>query len=101
MPGGVASLEEFWEMLTNSKDGYKAFPKDRFNWEAYYHPNQARKDSIHVHNGYFLDGNVTDFDAGFFKMNAIDATSFVRCLGASFYPFMSSFLIQDENANTS
>ncbi|KAF2464420.1 polyketide synthase-like protein [Lindgomyces ingoldianus] len=76
MPGAVASLEDFWEMLTNSKDGYKEFPSDRFNWKAFYHPNQARKDSIHVNHGYFLDGDITSFDAQFFKMNATDATSF-------------------------
>ncbi|KZM20407.1 transferase [Ascochyta rabiei] len=76
MPGGVHSLEDFWSLLANSKDGYKEFPQDRFHWEAYYHPNQGRKDSINVHHGYFLDGDVSEFDAGFFKMNAIDATSF-------------------------
>ncbi|ORY03831.1 polyketide synthase-like protein [Clohesyomyces aquaticus] len=76
MPGGVASLEDFWEMLSNSKDGYKEFPGDRFDWKAFYHPNQARKDSIHVNHGYFLDDDITGFDAQFFKMNATDATSF-------------------------
>ncbi|PSN59795.1 ketoacyl-synt-domain-containing protein, partial [Corynespora cassiicola Philippines] len=76
MPGKVASLDDFWNLLANSKDGYKEFPKDRFNWEAYYHPNQARKDSIHVKNGYFLDEDVANFDAQFFRMNATDASSF-------------------------
>ncbi|CAG8076471.1 unnamed protein product [Penicillium nalgiovense] len=76
LPGDVASLEDFWELLTNSRDGYKEFPGDRFNWKAFYHPNESRKDSIHVNHGYFLDSDVANFDAQFFKMNATDAVSF-------------------------
>jgi acyl transferase domain-containing protein len=77
LPGDVASLEEFWELLTNARDGYGEFPKDRFNSNAFYHPNESRKDSIHVKHGYFLNGDVAGFDAPFFKMNATDAASFV------------------------
>jgi acyl transferase domain-containing protein len=77
MPGSVASLDDFWNMLTNSRDGYREFPSERFNWKAFYHPNQTRRDSIHVNHGYFLDDDVAGFDAQFFKMNATDATSFV------------------------
>lgn len=76
-PGDVASLDDFWELLTNAKDGYREFPNERFNWEAFYHPNESRKDSIHVSHGYFLNDDVANFDASFFKMNATDATSFV------------------------
>ncbi|CAG7938877.1 unnamed protein product [Penicillium olsonii] len=76
LPGDVASLEDFWELLTNSKDGYREFPRERFNWEAFYHPNEARKDAIHVKHGYFLNDDVANFDAPFFKMNATDAASF-------------------------
>jgi acyl transferase domain-containing protein len=79
LPGDVSSLEDFWELLTNSRDGYREFPSDRFNWKAYYHPNQARKDAMNVHHGYFLDDDITSFDAPFFKMNTTDATSFVSC----------------------
>ncbi|KAJ5327976.1 polyketide synthase-like protein [Penicillium brevicompactum] len=75
-PGDVASLDDFWELLTNAKDGYREFPNERFNWEAFYHPNESRKDSIHVSHGYFLNDDVANFDASFFKMNATDATSF-------------------------
>nr|ABB76806.1 polyketide synthase 2 [Bipolaris maydis] len=75
-PGKVASLEDFWDMLSNSKHGYRQFPRERFNWEAFYHPNQSRKDCIDVNCGYFLDGDIAEFDAQFFKMNGTDAASF-------------------------
>ncbi|CAG8113863.1 unnamed protein product [Penicillium salamii] len=76
LPGDVASLDDFWELLTNSKDGYREFPRERFNLEAFYHPNEARKDAIHASHGYFLNEDVANFDAPFFRMNATDAAAF-------------------------
>ena len=45
MPGSVASLDDFWNMLANFRDGFREFPSDRFNWKAFYHPNQTRMNS--------------------------------------------------------
>lgn len=92
MPGSVASLDDFWALLSNARDGYREFPSERFNWKAFYHPSQTRRDAINVKDGYFLDGDVSAFDAPFFRMNATDATSFVSfvlfCCGCLLYAFV-------------
>lgn len=48
-------------------------PQNRFNIDAYFHHNLERPGSINVLGGYFLDGNLEDFDPTFFNMTPIEA----------------------------
>jgi acyl transferase domain-containing protein len=38
-PGGASSGEKFWDLLMNKKSARKATPANRFNADAFYHPN--------------------------------------------------------------
>ncbi|GME26823.1 polyketide synthase [Neofusicoccum parvum] len=75
MPGAVSSLPDFWDMMVSSRDGRTEFPADRFNPATFYHPNPDRKDCINTRHGYFVDQDVSTFDAGFFKMGATEAAA--------------------------
>ncbi|EOD50809.1 putative polyketide synthase protein [Neofusicoccum parvum UCRNP2] len=78
MPGAVSSLPDFWDMMVSSRDGRTEFPADRFNPATFYHPNPDRKDCINTRHGYFVDQDVSTFDAGFFKMGATEAAATVK-----------------------
>lgn len=78
LPGGVASPSDFWDMMSNGRSGRSEFPADRFNPDTFYHPNPDRKDCINTRHGYFIDQDVSTFDAPFFKMGATEAAATVR-----------------------
>ena len=48
-------------------------PKDRFNHEAFYHPNPGKTGAYHAAGGYFLDGDLASFDAPFFSLTEKEA----------------------------
>ena len=48
-------------------------PSSRFNIDAHYHPDLARPGSFKSLGGYFLDGNLEDFDPTFFNMTPVEA----------------------------
>ena len=48
-------------------------PSNRFNIDAHYHPDLSRPGSFHSLGGYFLDGDLADFDPSFFGMTPIEA----------------------------
>jgi acyl transferase domain-containing protein len=61
-PGGVASPEDLWRLVTDGVDAISDFPADR-GWTV--------ADSA-THSGGFLSG-ATDFDAGFFRISPREA----------------------------
>lgn len=48
-------------------------PSNRFNIDAHYHPDLSRPGSFSAMGGYFLDGNLEDFDPTFFNMTPVEA----------------------------
>lgn len=67
LPGGVSDVPSFWDMLVNGKSGRCPVPKDRYNVDAWYHPD---KDG-HVPSrfGYFLDHiDIRNLDTSFWSM---------------------------------
>ena len=63
LPGGVASPDEFWDMLVEGRDGIDMFPTDR-GWES--------DGSDYTLQGGFLT-DATEFDAGFFGISPREA----------------------------
>lgn len=76
MPGNVASPSDLWELLLKNRDGHrKTAPSTRYNAAGFYHPDAERPGSINSTGGYFLDGNIQDFENDFFGINNLEAKS--------------------------
>ncbi|WP_345025208.1 type I polyketide synthase, partial [Streptomyces sedi] len=72
-PGGVASAEDLWRLLTEGGDAVSDFPTDR-GWDlaALYDPDPAAAGTSYTRVGAFLD-RVAEFDAGFFGLSPREA----------------------------
>lgn len=74
MPGDVASPSAFWDMmLRNGTGNTPKVPADRFNIDAYMHKNNDRPGSFGVLGGYFLNGDLGNFDPALFNITPIEA----------------------------
>ena len=88
--GYVSSPQQFWEMLVNGRSGHCEVPADRFNASVWQHPDHSRKGAVSKSkcwkhtgagisfqiqpiSGFFLDQDVSLFDAPFFSITAKEA----------------------------
>ncbi|KXH63779.1 beta-ketoacyl synthase domain-containing protein [Colletotrichum salicis] len=74
-PGGVDSPAKLWDLLKEPKDLQSEVPKERFNIDAFYHPNGSHHGRTNARHGYFLDETPRAFDASFFNIQAGEAES--------------------------
>lgn len=72
-PGGVENVEDLWSMLAEGRDARKTIPKSRWNWESFYHKHDGHREALNYSHGYFLDQDVSLFDANFFGVPAVEA----------------------------
>ncbi|RYP80178.1 hypothetical protein DL769_002591 [Monosporascus sp. CRB-8-3] len=75
LPGGADSPESLWSLLADGRDGRKEVPKDRWDWKSFYNKNAATKDTTNFSHAYFLDEDVSAFDARFFNISGVDAAT--------------------------
>ena len=47
-PGGATDLNKFWEIVSSGRSAWSEVPQERFNADAFYHPNPDRTDSVCV-----------------------------------------------------
>lgn len=45
-PGEASSPEGLWNMMSNARSGRSKIPADRFNADAWYHPNHDRRGAV-------------------------------------------------------
>lgn len=67
-PGGAISPSKLWELLKNPRDLVKKVPKERFNVDAFYHPDGAHHGRTNARYAYFLDDDPYTFDPAFFNI---------------------------------
>lgn len=46
LPGDASSAESFFEMLRQGRSALTDVPKDRYNVDAFYHPDQERPGTV-------------------------------------------------------
>ncbi|KAI9727214.1 MAG: Type I Iterative PKS [Cirrosporium novae-zelandiae] len=76
-PGDASSPSKLWQLLEEGRSAQSEIPKNRFNMEAWYHPDSSRPGSIPTRGGYFLshDESYREFDPSFFGINPLEAAS--------------------------
>ncbi|KAH7357484.1 reducing polyketide synthase [Pyrenochaeta sp. MPI-SDFR-AT-0127] len=71
-PGDATSPSKLWDLLKEGRDAYS--PRtDRWNPDAFYHPNSSRLGTIPTKGGHFLKQDPYVFDAAFFNITATEA----------------------------
>jgi acyl transferase domain-containing protein/NADPH:quinone reductase-like Zn-dependent oxidoreductase len=61
-------------MMMNKKTASQSkVPSSRFNIDAHLHPNNERPGSFNVPGGYFLDGDLHEFDPSLFNISPVEA----------------------------
>lgn len=46
LPGGASNPEKLWDLLTRKQSARKETPPDRFNIDAFYHPNADKNGTV-------------------------------------------------------
>lgn len=67
-PGDTEKPSELWELLKAPKDLLRQIPPDRFDAQAFYHPDGHHHGTSNVRHSYFLNQDPTAFDSGFFNI---------------------------------
>ncbi|EGX95949.1 Beta-ketoacyl synthase [Cordyceps militaris CM01] len=73
LAGEASSLDNLWNMMKNSRTAHAKVPKERWDADAWYHPDPDRKGSLNTTHGFFLEQDIAAFDAPFFTINAKEA----------------------------
>ncbi|KAL2008035.1 hypothetical protein VTN00DRAFT_8017 [Thermoascus crustaceus] len=75
LPGDAVNPDKLWDMCARKQSAWSEVPKDRFNIDAFYHPNADRNGCINNRGGYFLKEDIAAFDASFFSISPAEAKS--------------------------
>ncbi|KAI1756989.1 polyketide synthase [Xylaria castorea] len=65
--------EKFYEFLVEGRSARKPIPRERYNAEAFWHPDSHRDGVIGGKEAHFINANVKAFDAPFFSITPAEA----------------------------
>ena len=71
----AANLHEYWSLLSGGIDGIQDRPDFHSYIDPYYDEDLTKRNTIYTKKGGFLDQNPAAFDADFFKISAMEASS--------------------------
>nr|WHN38867.1 polyketide synthase 6 [Elsinoe perseae] len=74
-PGNATSPEKLWQICVEGRNTWKEIPKDRFNKDAFYHPQGEHPGRSNVLGAHFLEEDVSLFDSSFFGLSTEVAAS--------------------------
>ena len=64
-----------WEFLAEAKSAWSKVPADRFDQDAFYHPDSEKPGGFSSQGAHFLPDDIYGFDAPFFNLRAEEARS--------------------------
>jgi hybrid polyketide synthase/nonribosomal peptide synthetase ACE1 len=67
-PGDSDTPSKLWNILRSPRDLLREVPSERYNAEAFYHPDPKHHGTTDVRKSYFLDEDPTSFDTSFFNI---------------------------------
>jgi acyl transferase domain-containing protein len=68
--GDATSPEKLWELVSQGRDAWSTVPSDRFNQQAFYHPQSDLLSTMSMKGGFFLQEDPGAFDTSFFNFSA-------------------------------
>ena len=74
-PGGASTPSRLWELLREPCDVLSMIPENRFNRDAFYHPDNTHHGTSNVLHSYFLSEDLRQFDAQFFGIKPVEANA--------------------------
>jgi acyl transferase domain-containing protein len=74
-PGGADNEDRLWEILANGEQAWTEVPKSRYNADAFYHPDCDARGTHNARGGFFLEQDVSVFDAKFFGIPDAEAAA--------------------------
>src|SRR5260370_40758892 len=69
---GATDLEEFWSLLKAGTDAVGEIPDDRWDVDAYFHPDPAKPGKMYTRAGGFI-ADIDKVDAGFLGIPSHEA----------------------------
>lgn len=72
-PGDSDTPSKLWELLRAPRDLLRQVPPERYDADAFHHPNGKHHGSTDVRHAYFLNEDPARFDNGFFNIQAGEA----------------------------
>lgn len=71
-PGGIDSLQKYWDTLKNKVETLKVIPPDRWDINEYYDPDNIKPNGIRTKYANFID-DIDKFDSNFFGITPKEA----------------------------
>ncbi|OJI98164.1 hypothetical protein ASPVEDRAFT_880803 [Aspergillus versicolor CBS 583.65] len=72
-PGESTTPEAFWNLILDGRPTAKEVPKDRYDIDAWYHPDAKQPDGLSHRRANFVERDLGRFDAAFFSITAVEA----------------------------
>lgn len=72
-PGDSSSPDSLWKLLMRAKSTVSKVSQDRFNIDAFYHPQPDHSGTTNSRGGHFMNQRINEFDAPFFSITPADA----------------------------
>ncbi|KAJ5503012.1 Acyl transferase/acyl hydrolase/lysophospholipase [Penicillium fimorum] len=67
-PQQASTTESLWELLLQARSTWSPIPKERFNSDAFYHPDPEHGGTFHIQGGHYLSEDPAYFDGSFFNI---------------------------------